>query len=154
MSVSVTPFANAAQQGLPAAGGLFTTITSAMQVIFSSIHVGVLTAHGFDAGPDYWGYVGSFGSIANDTYDDGSSISRTVSSCYHTDIGTLSFGLDQINAPDTDNTFVSLDIDGNIFTRASASNYLASSDGGTIWTWTSVSDPFTGSNPDDFTVNI
>lgn len=138
-----------------AVSGLVTTITSAAQVIFSSIHVGTLTAHGFDAGPDYWGYAGSFGSIANDTYDDGSAISRTVSSCYWTDINTLSFALDTTFVPDTDNTFTEIEIDGVAFTRASASNYLNNNDGGTVWTWNGVTpNPFLGSNPDDFEVHI
>ena len=153
--MSTSSFPYGVTKALAAASGLVTTITSASQVIFSSIHVGILTATGFDAGPDYWGYAGSFGSIANDTYDDGSAISRTVSSCYWTDINTLSFALDQINAPDTDNTFTEIVIDGVTFTRASASNYLASNDGGTVWTWTGTTpDPFLGANPDDFEVHI
>lgn len=142
--------------GVPAgASGLVTTINSAVQVVFSSVHAGEITATGFDAGPDYWGYAGSFGSIANDTYDDGGANSRTVASCYWTDVTTLSLAMDVTSVPDTDTTFTEIAIDGVVFTRASRSAYLASNDGGTVWTWNSVTpNPFLGSNPDDFEVRI
>ena len=138
-----------------AAGGLITTVNSAAQVIFSSIHAGVITATGFDAGPDYWGYAGSFGSIANDSFNDGGGNPRVVSSCYHSNFGTLTMGFDQINVPDTDTSFISMEIDGQVFTRASADNYLASNDGGTIWIWFSIAgDVWSGANPDDFEIHV
>ena len=135
--------------------GLVTTITKAVQEVFDSVHAPNVTAHGFDAGADGWFYAGTFGSIADDEYQDGGDNTRTVTSCYWVDFTTrLWFVLDTTSVPDTDTTFVSITVDGTTYNRSDAETYDASVDGGTSWKWGPQSNDFAGANPIDFTVTV
>ena len=105
-------------------------------------------AYGYDNGIDYFGFA-AFGNIGNDTYTDGSSLSRTISAIYWTENcgGTedqeLYLNYDQTNVPDTDNSFVSIDYNGTNYARTGA-NQRISITGRTTWIWTEASQAQSG----------
>lgn len=132
-----------------AAGGgpaLDTTITAANSVVSTTTTTSPTTktydldADGFDAGSDYYSSAGTFGSIANATYTDGGSNSRTIDSLYRMDTPDaplddhIFFCIDTTSVPNTDATFSKIVI-GTTDLLRSAANYYASKDGGTVWEW-------------------
>lgn len=131
--------------------GLDTTITAVVQEVYHSGWSPHITVEGFDAGPDPWEYAGTFGSIAQNTYQDGGNNTRTVGSCYHhIATGILTMVLETIGVPNTDATFISMKIGGTTYTRAS-SFYSVSVDGGSQWLWNGLfSVVFLGPNPHNF----
>jgi hypothetical protein len=152
----------------PQGPALDTTITSAKGVIYtatatSETKSGVVTntydysAYGFDAGgdsfPSFPDPGDQFGSIANNTYTDGNSNSRTVTSCFWSiNSEELFFALNGTSIPNTNATFEKIVIDSIEYTRSTATHY-SSVDGCTIWVWNSIgTNPFAGTNPDPFEV--
>ena len=86
----------------------------------------------------------TFGSMAEDTYIDGGANSRTISAIYYTEVcsgsndDNLYFGLDQTSVADSDAAFVSIDYNGQNYTRASRNVYHATLGGATTWIWTNI----------------
>lgn len=109
---------------------------------------GPIIAHGFDAGPDYYG-ASNFGSIVQATYKDDNGTNRTVSSCYWSDAGFLYFALDTTNEPDTNAVMTSIKVDDGTtirtFLRTNAF-YRPNTNGGTNWDWVHNSPNPMGSN--------
>jgi hypothetical protein len=119
-----------------------------------------------------WGYndanadpnnLATAGSIADGTYTDGSTTVRTVASVYYTEnTGGLAdpddaiyFGLVGTSIPNTDTTFVEIEYNGIVYTRASATAYLSSVGGQTtFWYWKDVSPNGPTSGVRDFKVVI
>jgi len=129
--------------------GLITTIDVDIFEIFHSGWAPHVDGVGFDAGSDFWANATPFGSIADDTYTDGGSNTRVVESVYWDGANggnTLQMSFDTTSIANTDTTFINMILDGTTYTRAS-STYQASSDGGTMWRWLSVTpNPFGGTS--------
>lgn len=116
---------------------LDTTIVAATKEVFHSGWTPHVNGTGFDAGSDWWSYAGTFGSIGSNGYTDGASNSRTVTSCYQDDApDSIQFTLSGTGIADTDDTFVSIEIDGVEHLRSDRASYISdNTDGGTTWTW-------------------
>lgn len=120
-------------------------------------------AWGYDGGNDYYTYATNKGSlkldgVAEDTYVDGGSNTQTISAMYYTDVpnGYFFFSLDTTSVANTDTTFVSIDANGTVYTRASG-NYVASKNGATHWWWSDSAPGTWGGSTSgtfDFTINI
>lgn len=113
---------------------------------------------GFDAGGDKKG-LGSFGSIANGSYTDAGSTSRTVTAFYFNsggqgsnNTGSIWLSISDNSPSDTDTVFSKVILDGTTFTRSSAFTSGTVGGGATRWwRWDpGFPDPFLGSNPDPF----
>jgi hypothetical protein len=145
--------------GASASQALDTTITSAQATLGTtgtSPSTYYTYGYGFDAGADPFNYGGTFGSIADNTYTDGGSTTRTITSCYSvyvqiTDTWLLYFTLNGTDIPDTNTTFAYIIIDGVQFNRWDR-GAKANTTGGTYWRWADTADRFVGANPDDFEV--
>lgn len=136
-----------------AAAGLNTTVTVVHKLIYNTGWTPSVDAYGFDAGDDPWDYAGTYGSIANDTFQDGGDNTRVVSSAYWEDYGSIFwFTLAGVSVPNTADTFVSIDVDGNNFTRASATYVSHASY--TYWYWSVGTNPFGTSGTKDFVINV
>lgn len=139
---------------------LDTTVTSgtnpSIKTTTSSVNskpvTNYIAGHGFDAGADML-YSTTFGSIANGTYTDAGSNSRTLTACYWTETGTLYLQMSGGSIPDTDETFYAIEIDGIFFMRQRAF-YSGAEVAGTVsaWTWGTSVNPFAGANPDTFKI--
>ncbi len=99
-------------------------------------------AFGFDAGVDFLS-LPNFGSIADATYTDGSSTSRTISALYYTEPCTgsndddLHFCLNATTIPDTDETFFKISYNGIEYLR-SDSTYNATQGSASTWRWLNI----------------
>ena len=93
--------------------------------------------------------IGTAGSIGDDTYTDSTSTTRTVAHIYYAedtfgigsaaDDDSIYFGLSGTSIPNTDDTFVQIEYNGQVYTRASADVYTASEGGvNTTWQWRNV----------------
>lgn len=133
-----------------------TTVTSEFKEdIFHSGWTPHIDATGFDAGSDWWYYAGTFGSIADDTYTDGSLTERTISSCYHDSVDIVQFTLAGTGISNSDDTFVSIEIDSVTLLRTDANYVSDNANVGTTWYWSSITPGiFDGANPDNFTVHL
>jgi hypothetical protein len=90
----------------------------------------------------------SSGGLNDTTYTDGGSNSRTIVYIGWSDTGVggtpagetdnIYFGLDGNAIPNTDTTFVSIEYDGQTYTRASASSYTNPSSTESCWQWNDV----------------
>ena len=106
--------------------------------------------------------LGLTGSISEDTYTDGSAISRVVSHVlYSEDTGgvaaalddSIFFGIVGAAIPDTDLTFTEIVYNGVTYTRASATNYVSGASV-SYWQWNNVSPNGPTSGIRTFLVNI
>lgn len=147
-SVSVTAFANAAQQGAGGAGAALTTQidrgAEEYDVTPDTAQDPIL-AYGYGvAGEWYESYVGelSFGSIDNDTYTDGASTSRVIKGVVHKEPAfedDFILSLDGTSITNSDATWLDItwdDISGTprvIDRSADANIYTASLNGSTHW---------------------
>ena len=123
-------------------GTLAATITRASSKLASQTYTSkhstwtvTWSAHGFDAGADYYIEPG-FGSI-NDATIGG----NTIASIYWADYQFLFFSLDGINVANTDQSFYSLKFVGGSTYLRSAATYVASKNGGTHWYWALAANP-------------
>lgn len=148
---------------------LDTTVTSGRDVVYQETqtsetkHGGTnvtttdFYAQGFDRGADYFTTIGDpgdqFGSIATHTYTDGSSTSREITACYWTEVGEeMFFSINGTSVPNTDETWIALEIDGVFYARA-GTGYWPSIGGASHWAIGNVlTNPFAGANPDTFKV--
>lgn len=143
-----------------AGGDLNTTVTPGRSNLFtwsystgSGVDSYIVVGDGYDGGVDFY-TSGSIGSIGSATYTDGGGTSRTVTAIYYApDLGLpagpspaaddLFLCITPASSPDTDNTFVDIQIQDNTgtlrtFTRASRTTYYASTGSCTTWRWNSV----------------
>lgn len=141
---------------------LETTVTVGNDLWFSDGTDDDYYAYGFnDALSDPLG-LSTIGSIGTDNYVDGSSTSRTISFVLYSDDtfgldpaddDSIWFGLVGTSIPDTDATFREIVYNGQTYTRASASLYVASHAGVvTYWQWNNVSPNGPTSGVRDFKV--
>jgi len=124
---------------------LDTTITSMGSVIYDGDSVEDWRAYGYDGGVDRFVY-SSFGTIGDDTYTDGGSTSRTISAIYYHESGSadsrsddLYLCLNATSIADTDTTFVSLEYNGELYTRASRLTYSGTLGSCSSWRWSNIS---------------
>lgn len=93
--------------------------------------------------------IGTTGSIGDNTYVDSTSTTRTVAHIYYAedtfgigsgaDDDSIYFGLSGTSIPNSDDTFVQIEYNGQVYTRASATVYTASEGGqNTTWQWNNV----------------
>lgn len=108
---------------------------------------------GYDGGNDYYGHGTNQGAMTPNTYTDGSPTTRTISGLYWSQSNYLIFSLDTTSVPNTDTTFVSIDVDGNNYTRSSAT-YVASLNGASHWYWAEATRPFPASGDVPIVVNL
>ena len=132
---------NAAAGGGSAA--LDTTITTMGNQTYDADSVDTWKAYGYTSGVDRWSY-GNFGAIGSATYTDGGSNSRTISGIYYHDVGStdgraddLVLSLNAMSISNTDTTFVSLEYNGQTYTRSSAT-YSGTLGSCSSWTWANI----------------
>ena len=124
---------------------LDTTVTVATEIWFDFGTEDTFFKFGYSDGDDP---VGSdiFGSISEDTYVDGSAISRVVAYVVYTEQtggvaptidDSIFFGIVGTGIPDTDLTFTEIVYNGVTYTRSSATNYV-SGVGSSYWQWNNV----------------
>lgn len=161
-SVSMSAFANAAQQGA-GGGGLDTTVTVGSGV-YDSVQTSTTGsidyfAFGYASGVDRLS-LSNFGSIGTATYTDGGSNSRTVSGIYYTEVGgsasqddNLYLSLNATSIPNTAATFVSIDYNGTNYLRTAAT-YSGTLGSCSSWQWTNINPNGPTSGTPAFKVNI
>jgi hypothetical protein len=117
----------------------------ARQVYQSTITTG-------DNGSQYGYALGNYGAIGDGTYDDNVLSPQTIRIVLWDGIA-VQFWLNGANVPDTDDTFVSITLDGQEFTRASRTTYNGGQAGpATSWLWSSAY--FPASTPTAVTLQI
>lgn len=101
---------------------------------------------GMDNGSDYYTVTPSnWGSF--DSYD---LHGLTISAFYWSSFSSMYLSIAGGNIPDTDETFIDMTVNGNVFTRANRQNYVALRDGGSHWWFASVpSAPYGTSGSED-----
>lgn len=150
-SVSVTSFANAAQQNSEGTSALNTTVTVSNGIYDADVTTSgtdFARVYGFDGGVDILG-VASFGSMAEQQYIDNGSTLRTIMNITWSDTGVsgtpagetdnIYFGITGTSVPDSNTTFSSFTYNSVSYTRSSATTYTASVGGvNTFWQWDNV----------------
>ena len=126
------------------APALETTITSMGSQVYDADSVDSWTVYGYDGGVDRFTYT-NWGSIGSATYTDGGSNSRTISAIYYHEAGSpdvraddLYLCLNATSIPDTDTTFVSLEYNGETYTRASRLTYDGTTGSCSSWRWSNI----------------
>lgn len=127
----------------PTGPALDTTITTMGNAIYDADSIDSWRVYGYNSGVD-WGSYANFGAIGSATYTDGGSNSRTISAIYYHEIGSpstasddLMFCLNATSISNTDTTFVSIDYNGQNYTRASAT-YTATTGSCSTWRWSNI----------------
>ena len=140
---------------------LDTTVTVATHVWFDFGTEDTFLKYGYSDGSDPVG-TDIQGSISEDTYVDGSATPRVVAYILYTENtggvadaldDSIFFGIVGAAIPDTDLTFTEIVYNGVVYTRSSATNYVA---GGSdsYWQWNDVSPNGPTSGVRTFLVNI
>lgn len=121
---------------------------------FTFVNTIVYHAYGYDGGADYFNS-SNFGSIGDATYTDFAGNTRTITSTYWTEHQVVYFTLSGAGIPNSDNTFKSISINGNVYNRADATYESGSPTGATTWWWESPAiNPFGISGTIPFEVNF
>ena len=129
-----------------AAPALETTITSMGSQTYDADSIETWRVYGYENGVNRWNYTTINGTIGNDTYTDGGSTSRTISAIYYHEAGSpngesddLVLNLNATGIPDSNTVFVSLEYNGELYTRASRNIFDDTTGSATSWTWTNIS---------------
>lgn len=127
----------------PKGPALDTTITSMGSDIYYVAGTSTTYfAYGYTSGVDYLS-LGNFGSIGSATYSDGGGTTRTISGIYYTepsgdaDGDDLFFCLNTTSISNSNTTFVSIEYNGQTYTRSSAT-YTASTGSCSTWRWLNI----------------
>lgn len=129
-------------------GGLDTTVTSMGNAQFDAeadSEGAPCYAYGVSVASTNFLSLGTFGTLGQDTFTDGSSISRTVSAIYYTELCTgdadddnLFFSLDDQSMDNDDGDFISIDYNGTNYTRSSAT-FTGTTGSCSTWRWLNIS---------------
>ena len=143
-AVSSFPYGTVSAAGAAGSAALDTTITSMGNTIYDADSIDSWRVYGYNSGVDYYSYA-NFGSIGSATYTDGGSNSRTISAIYYHEAGApnareddLVLSLNATSIPDTDTTFVSLEYNGQTYTRSSRTVYSGSFGSCSSWIWQNI----------------
>jgi hypothetical protein len=126
----------------PTGPALDTTVTIGSGIYFAAGTSTTYYAYGYASGVDYLS-LSNFGSIGTATYTDGGSNSRTISAIYYTEPSAsgnaddLYFCLNATGISNSDTTFVSIEYNGQTYTRSSAT-YTGSTGSCSTWRWLDI----------------
>lgn len=136
--------------------GLITTVTRGDVIIDTTWSWwwgnSYYSAFGYDNGADYWN-ASNFGSIGKDNYVDGIGTTRTIASTYWTHYAFFMLHFNATGVPNTDATMTSVIVNGNTYLRSGIGGFNNDVNGGSVFWWDEVTNPFgVGSNDYEVTV--
>lgn len=139
-----------------ASGGLDTTLTTLSSASYGDTggtDPDDCRAYGMAVSGDNFHSLGTFGALGQSVFDDGSSVSRTVTAIYWTEIcpggpndDDLYFCLSDESMDNDDGDFISIDYNSVNHLR-SAATFFPTTGGCSTWRWNDVANGPQSGNP-------